>query len=65
MSRRDDLALRDLLLQVRRYVPIRVVEAWTDPEYFDVEEWAAAMQLKEGDRDVVVPAEPVFVRRFA
>jgi hypothetical protein len=57
---RDDRGLRDLLLEMRRIVPIKVVESWTDKEFEAAREWAREKPL--GSPATV---EPEFLRRWA
>lgn len=62
VTNRDDHALRDLLLELNRMIPIKDVEAWTFDEYRAAEEWAAEQKLHP---DAPFPLEPDHVRRYA
>lgn len=64
-QQRDDYALRDLLIEVGRMVPIAVVEGWSQHEYFAAEEWAASVKLHRTNHRTTPSPEPEHVRRYA
>jgi hypothetical protein len=60
-SPRNDRVLADLLSLVEVTVSPATVNTWTDKQYDQAEQWAAATHLSASDNDVSIPQRPAFL----